>query len=490
MSDSDSSSDYENKKSIDSDDNKKNKNINTNNQKKGNEPNQLSNVINNNQQDEEFEIENNDNINDHQKKNEHDSDIELKNKFSDTELNNKAQEESSKTEEKKIINFNMNSGIGNSLSSLINNNRRKDAIIMEIDEEKSKKNKFTVYQLIEVKNNSNLYLNDSNNKEKDKRILCFRRYSDFDKFYNALKFRYPHCIFPRLSGKKYINNEDKVFLELRRKELQYFINRLYFHEEISKSEEFKRFINSVFDPKYYDNLPKKYCYPECEKASNEKGYFSMGMSKLKGFLGKTKEKKQTENEKEILKREEEFKNKDTKYLELINEIKNLYESAQETKNEYNTISNNFLYIKTDEDKNYEIEEENNKNCFNELIELNQNLSKIYEQNTKQYLVDLMDQLNFCILDVEGINRAIERYRTFLEEYEKVKNTKKDNKYVAEEKSKIEKDKEEFESFLLKDLKKYDKDNKQIYEEIIAKLILYIQKINEEELESFNNTNFN
>ena len=39
------------------------------------------------------------------------------------------------------------------------------------------------------------------------------RYSDFDKFYNTLKVRYPHCIFPRLSLKGFKFNEDKTFLE-------------------------------------------------------------------------------------------------------------------------------------------------------------------------------------------------------------------------------------------------------------------------------------
>ena len=73
--------------------------------------------------------------------------------------------------------------------------------------------------------------------KKSKKILCYRRYSEFDKFYNTLKFRYPHCIFPRLSEKKIVGNSERIFLENRRKELQYFINRLYYHEEISKSED-------------------------------------------------------------------------------------------------------------------------------------------------------------------------------------------------------------------------------------------------------------
>ena len=214
------------------------------------------------------------------------------------------------------------------------------------------------------------------------------------------------------------------------------------------------------------------------------------MNKIKGFFGNTKVHNQSESEREILKREDEFKNKVNKYNDLLKEIKILYESAEETKKEYKIISNNFLYVKGDNNKDMENDEDNCKNIFNELIDLNQNISKIYEDNTKNYLMDIMDQLNYCILDVEGINRAIERFNNFIKEYEKVNNTKNANKYVSIEKSKIEKDKDEFERILLNDLKKYDKENEQIYELIIQKLIFYIHKINEEELKAFNNTSFN
>ena len=487
MSDSDSNSSIDiHRERADSLDNTNNNNIKTNPKKEENNTNQMSKMINNNNEEDEFQIENNEITNQLEKKEENDSLIQLNNNINN-DTNNKKNIEEKKKEEKQIIDLNLN--IGNSLSSL-KHNKKKDVIYLKIDEEQSKKNKCTMYQLLEYKDNSNLYSNDEKDVKNNYSILCRRRYSEFDKFYNTLKFRYPHCIFPRLSGKKILNNDEPIFVENRRKELQYFINKLYFHEEISKSEEFKKFIyESSFENKYYSNLPKRYHYPECEKANNEKGYFSLGMNKIKGFFGNTKEHKQSEDEKEILKREEEFINKDNKYNELIKELRNLYESAEETRKQYGIISNNFLYLKGNNNKDYEKEEEY-KNNLSELIDLNQNFSNIYGNNNKNYLLDLIDQLNYCILDVEGINRAIERFNNFIKEYEKVKNTKSSNKFVAEEQSKIEKDKEEFERFVLKDLKKYDKENKHIYEDIIAQLIFYIQKINGEELETFNNSNFN
>lgn len=466
MSESDNSEDF-NDKSVDSIDNNNNKvNNNINNQEKPK-----------NDDDDDFKIESNEVINEEPKKAECDSSEEIKN-------NNKIKENNIIQEKectKEIINFNE----GNKLSQL-QIIPQKIAILVEIDEEKTKNNGYTVYQLVEIKNNSNNIYLDSTNQKNDngRKILCYRRYSEFDKFYNTLKFRYPFCIFPRLSEKKYYKNDDKTVLQNRKKELQYFINKLYFHEEISKCEEFKRFISSVFDKDYYDNLPKKYVYPECEKANKEKGYWSMGVNKLYSYFSNTKETVKSEKEKEILKREEEFKNKSKKYLELLKDIKSLYENIEKTSKEYITLSNTLSYL--NEDKKQEEQDEDLN--FNELISLNGNLSKVYYDNIKN-LLDIIDQLNYCYLDVEGINRAIERFNEFIKEYHKVKNTKDVNKYVSVEKSKVEQDKSEFENYLSKDMEKYDKENSQIYEQIIERLIFFIKKINEDGYEIFNKTNF-
>ena len=163
-------------------------------------------------------------------------------------------------------------------------NKRKDLIIIEIDKEKSSQKGYTVYQLNLINGNSNPFNSNINSKKDEKKILCFRRYKDFEKFYNTLKFRFPHYVFPRLSEKNFVLakvKDDPSFIENRRKELQFFINKLYLHEIIGKSEEFKHFINySTFDDQYYDNLPKKFSYPECQKVENDKGYWSKGVRKF------------------------------------------------------------------------------------------------------------------------------------------------------------------------------------------------------------------
>ena len=465
-----------NDNSVDSVENEENNNVKSDKKKEKKEVNQMSNVMNNNNSDksDDFQIENNEDESNKQNLKDSSEDIINNNNNS----NNK--DEIKEIPERQLLNLNKD----NSSFSSFNSEKKKDAIILEVDEEKTKRNNFTVYQLIEIKQDSNSY------NKKTKKILCYRRYSEFDKFYNKLKSRYPHCIFPRLSQKLYIKKEDPINVENRRKELQYFLNRLYYHEEISKSEEFKRFINSTFDAQYFDNLPNKYSYPESFKANNDQSYWNFGIKKIKGLFSNTKEHTQSEKEKQILSREEEFKNKSTKYSDLLKDIKNLYENVEATKNEYKLISNNMLFLKDDKNKKDDNDDEDYKNNFNELIDLNKNLSEVYEDSTKKDLVEIIDQLNYCILDVEGINRAIERFNAFIKDYEKVKNAKAVNKYVSEEKSKIEHDKEDFEDNILKDLKKYDRENDFIYEQIIEKLINYIKKINEDGLKAFNETNFN
>ena len=464
-----------NDNSVDSVENEENNNEKSDKKKEKKEVNQMSNVMNNNNSDksDDFQIENNEDESNKQNLKDSSEDI-----INNNNSNNK--NEIKEIPERQLLNLNKD----NSSFSSFNSEKKKDAIILEVDEEKTKRNNFTVYQLIEIKQDSNSY------NKKTKKILCYRRYSEFDKFYNKLKSRYPHCIFPRLSQKLYIKKEDPINVENRRKELQYFLNRLYYHEEISKSEEFKRFINSTFDAQYFDNLPNKYSYPESFKANNDQSYWNFGIKKIKGLFSNTKEHTQSEKEKQILSREEEFKNKSTKYSDLLKDIKNLYENVEATKNEYKLISNNMLFLKDDKNKKDDNDDEDYKNNFNELIDLNKNLSEIYDNNTKNDLVDIIDQLNYCILDVEGINRAIERFRNFIKDYETVKNAKAVNKYVSEEKSKVEHDKEDFEDNILKDLKKYDRENDFIYEQIIEKLINYIKKINEDGLKAFNETNFN
>ena len=410
----------------------------------------------------------------------------------DNNNNNKDENDDNLNEEKKNSSREYsNTNQGNSICF----EKKKDKILIEVDREKSAQKKYDVYQLSLLNDDSSTFGSSfgSNLEKNEKKILCYRRYNDFDRFYNALKIRFPDCVFPRLSQKSIIQKfqEDPTFIENRRKELQYFINRLYFHDQIGKSEEFKQFISyAIFDGEYYNSLPKKYCYPECEKAQKEKGYINMVSSKFSGFFNKPKEIKKSELETKILNREEEFKNKLNQYTNLLKEIKTLFDTTNEEKKEHEILSNNLLYLKDNETSTYKIRDNGyNKNNFNSLINLNKSFAEILDTNNIEILSILIDQLNYCILDIEGINRAIERYKAFNAEYRSNQEIK-NNKYILEEKTRNENDKNLFENTLYKDIQKYDKENNKIYEEIIDKIIIYIKKINEGSDEAYQNSNFN
>ena len=179
MTDSDSSGDFNNN-SVTSIENTNNNKIDKDKKETKPEINQMSEMINNNKEEDDFQIENNEIQNDPNKKSENDSTIEIKNINNNNNSNNNNEKINENKERKIITNLNTNN---NSIPSF-NFNKRKDVIIIEIDEEKSKLKKYTVYQLIEIKNNSNSYLNnyDSKIQDTDKKILCYRRYSEFDKW--------------------------------------------------------------------------------------------------------------------------------------------------------------------------------------------------------------------------------------------------------------------------------------------------------------------
>ena len=214
------------------------------------------------------------------------------------------------------------------------------------------------------------------------------------------------------------------------------------------------------------------------------------MDKFSSYFSKPKDYKKSELEKEILNREKEFENKDIQYNNLLKEIKVLYETAEEEAKEYKILSNNLLYLKDNSSTKYaKNENEYNKIKFNELINLNQNFSEILENNTLELLTEIIDQLNYCILDVQGINRAIKRYIEFIDKFKEIQEINVKNKYIMEEKEKAKNDKNEFEKSLYDDIQKYDKEKSQIYEEIIESIIKYLKNVNENNDEAFQNSNF-
>jgi len=379
--------------------------------------------------------------------------------------------------------------------------KKNKAFYVKIDKEKSSKEGHIVYEISLIIYNQK--------KEIEKNILCYRRYNNFNAFYNILKIRYPHFIFPKLSPKnstktlgtnitskvlanKIYNNE--AFLEQRRNELQYFINEVNNHASIGKGEEIKKFLyDATFDEQYFNSLGNYFDYPECMKKINNAGIINQGMECVSNIFNYYTGRKNTDkNERMLEKKISEIEQKVIKNIEkyklTFNEIKTIYECLKEEKKEKEFLCNNLLYLKSEN-----IHKENNldKKKFNELIEINQGFKN---DNYKEYLNFFENEifycLDFCLLDIKGEIKAIQRYKTFMQIYSKIINYKKQNKdckEILEEQTKIKKDIDIYENTLLREIENIEEKYTKIFKDIIHKLSIYLKNSVEIIVRKYENT---
>ena len=375
--------------------------------------------------------------------------------------------------------------LGNKINYMMLETDTNNNLHLRQDKERSEQKGYTVYEISKI-------------IEDKKHILCYRRYDNFSKFYEALKIRYPHYIIPKLSPKKIMAKvyDDQVFIEQRRKELEFFINEIYSHDIMGKSEELQKFLNGAnFDKQYFNSLLKRFDYPETLKKINEnKGLIS---KEMKGdsniynyFVGnKTEKDNQRENAKKIFEKTENLDKKLEKYNSIYEEIKIIYKSFIDEREEKKFMINNLLFM-----KNEGIYENNSvKNKFNELVELNQNYNfKKSDKFLQTFEAKIVDSFNFCILYLNGEQKAIKRYKNFLENYNEIINyqkQEKDSNKIDIEQNNIKTDIETYENNLLKEIEKIeDKTNKE-YENIIHTLIMSLKDSTGEFVELYENSNF-
>ena len=375
--------------------------------------------------------------------------------------------------------------LGNKINYMMLETDTNNNLHLRQDKERSEQKGYTVYEISKI-------------IEDKKHILCYRRYDNFSKFYEALKIRYPHYIIPKLSPKKIMAKvyDDQVFIEQRRKELEFFINEIYSHDVMGKSEELQKFLNGAnFDKQYFNSLLKSFDYPETMKKINEnKGIITKGMKGVSDiynyFVGnKTQKDNQRENAKKIFEKTENLDKKLEKYNSIYEEIKIIYKSFIDEREEKKFMINNLLFM-----KNEGIYENNSvKNKFNELVELNQNYNfKKSDKFLQTFEAKIVDSLNFCILYLNGEQKAIKRYKNFLENYNEIINyqkQEKDSNKIDIEQNNIKTDIETYENNLLKEIEKIeDKTNKE-YENIIHTLIMSLKDSTGEFVELYENSNF-
>jgi hypothetical protein len=279
-------------------------------------------------------------------------------------------------------------------------------------------------------------------------------------------------------------SSEEAFLEQRRKELQYFINEIYNHSIIGKGEEFKKFIKEAkFDSQYFNSLSNFFDYPEFSKKMNNNDIFNQSMKKITNAFNyytgrKSLDKNERINEKKILEKKNKIKENIEKYTMTLNEIKTIYECLKEEKKEKIFLSNNLLYLKSENNNDDDNDDNNDKKKFNELIEIEREFNHeiVYDEYFRFFENEIVYSLNFCLLDLKGEKKAIERYSLFIENYKKIINYKiqdKDNKGILEEQNKIKKDIEKYENTLISEMERVEEKYNKIYRDIIHKLCLYL-----------------
>jgi hypothetical protein len=272
-------------------------------------------------------------------------------------------------------------------------------------------------------------------------------------------------------------------LEKRRKELEYFINEIYNHNIMGKGVEIKKFLNEIkFDKDYLENLGNFYDYPETIKKINESGngLINMGVNSITNMIyyfgGKNSiNKNERENSKKILGQKEKVQKKIEKFNLTFVEIKNIYDCLKNENKEIKSLCNNLSYLNNEINSN---DNNINKKNFNEIIIINQEFdNERYEYITKVFEEEILNRLDFCILDLEGQKRAIERYDSFLQNYNKIVNYKikpEDSKKLLEEKTKIKDDINIFEETLINELERVEENITKIFNDIIHKICIVLK----------------
>jgi sorting nexin-1/2 len=99
----------------------------------------------------------------------------------------------------------------------------------------------------------NSYVSYKVNTETDRkqfeqsRFTAVKRYSDFDWLRQHLVRTYHGVIVPPLPEKSVMKKTESTFVEMRRRSLQTFLNRIANHEILSRDETFRRFLQDSAD---------------------------------------------------------------------------------------------------------------------------------------------------------------------------------------------------------------------------------------------------
>ncbi|KAJ6244830.1 sorting nexin-4 [Anaeramoeba flamelloides] len=148
---------------------------------------------------------------------------------------------------------------------LIDFNLQKKILVTNPETKGGRIKKHTSYEIIVLKENPKEEEEEETKKskkkkKKKKKETIRRRYKVFLWLKSSLVSNYPGVIIPSMPGKKITSKFESEFIQMGRKKLEIFINRIERHPILSKSTIFQDFlyknVNDIFKTKVNQNKPK------------------------------------------------------------------------------------------------------------------------------------------------------------------------------------------------------------------------------------------
>ena len=247
------------------------------------------------------------------------------------------------------------------------------------------------------------------------KYLSNRRYTNFVVLYEFLTKAYPQFIYPKLSGKNYFPflNNSKQFLNRRLKQLQFLLNYLLNHKVISSSNEFVKFLKDPeFDITVYQNVKKRFEYPETDK------YYQMNIiNKVSSFNFFSSTKPNATNNHDKINAMKQFYHNLKKNFESIYKTLNTFTHTFTEENENldsigMTLQNQFVNDSNNDKQHMQ--------CIQQILMLNTKLKENKNEISLQKANELVDQFDQVYFIIKGICCVFERYESFLKKIEKVK----------------------------------------------------------------------
>lgn len=334
--------------------------------------------------------------------------------------------------------------------------------------------------------------NEENQLKEKKKILCYRRYSNFFTFYSTLQRLYPHYIFPKLSEKNFLTKltNSTPFLERRRIQLKFLINYLYNHPYLSQTKLFIKFIKDAeFDDNYYNEITPCFYYPEITRLSSGNIITKISFNYFYNKIYPTQKIEKSEREVEITKNEEFYKSISEKVNQMFIELNKIIIAMNQDENILNDMTRTFLFLKSKKEFSHLYNEEKSCNVIYQLsIDLYENYKSTMKSLSLDEFVDLFDEYNLML---SGVCEGFDRYNEFIKLCNKVftvceeceKNGYKGTNIekVRKEAEQVVMDKTEFEDKLTEEIIFFSKKYQNMFENLIQGFFTILNTLNQEEM---------